>query len=118
MAAIIPCRLMESYENMELQGKMYSIDRFTIEGTAYEYRRFEKYSFLRDEWEILLNKNTKLTPLPCDDEPNFPLFANVPSLRDIANERSGRKILTGTLFSLFNIYTTLLNFKDDMVSLT
>lgn len=93
---------MQQYEHMNLIGGVFSINHFKMEGRGNEdYPRYERYSFNRDNWEIVISKNTYLIRVNADTEHNFPVYPKVPLLRSLATDTSTRRMLTGILFIIF-----------------
>lgn len=87
---------MELYEQMDLSGGLFSVSRIQFQGLGVDdFPRYEDYSLIREEWEILISKNTKFTRLIDNAHTGFPVYPMVYSLRTIAYDKTARKMMIG-----------------------
>lgn len=100
MVAVVSNNLIETYEHMNLLGCVFAIKHFQVEALCPfidDYPRYEGYSFNRDVWQIMVNKNTKFELCSDTTTKAFPLYPNVTCLKTHATDTSGKKMMIGTL---------------------
>lgn len=107
MAAVVPQKLIQSYENMDLIGRVFSVGYFKVKGINFEYPRFENYSFVRRDWEITVNSQTTFTRMTEFLENIFTRYPMVTSIQTLQEDRTQRKMLIGTLIYLLGLYKTI-----------
>ena len=95
MAAIVHSNLIAQYVDRNLEGHTFLLQRFKIEPHDQEYPRFEGYTFLRCETNIIIRENTNLEPVSIDPFPCYPLVRNIDAL---LNDHTRETNLIGNIF--------------------
>lgn len=107
MAAIVHSNLIAQYIDRNLEGHTFLLQRFKIEPHDQEFPRFEGYTFLRCETNIIIRDNTNLELVSIDAFPCYPLVRNIDALlNDQTRETNliGNKFFSFRLFYYFVLY--------------
>ena len=75
---------------------MFSLKHFQVDYTdPYDYPRLDNYSFVRNDWAIMINKKTEITQTMDGEDDWFANYPLVSSIRYLVEERSIRQMLIG-----------------------
>ena len=99
MAAIIHSNLIAQYKDRNLEGHTFLLQRFKIEPHDQDFPRFEGYTFLRCETNIIIRDDTNLELVSIDAFPCYPLVRNIDAL---LNDQTRETNLIGNNFSSFD----------------
>lgn len=108
MIAVVSRLLVRRYETRNLVGEVYRLNNYKVKRTKRNhYPRYESYSFVRCDWEIVIGDNVTLTWMENKIHKRFPLYPSVPLISDLVNDLAPRKMLIGKILILCHIFLHL-----------
>ncbi|GKD03117.1 hypothetical protein Tco_1178091 [Tanacetum coccineum] len=114
IAAIVPHHLIPFYVGQNLEGGVFSLNYFQIDyHDPYDYPRLDNYSFIRNDWAILINNKTELIPTTEGENDWFSDYLRVPLIRFLLEERTSHQMLIDVIGKLkeisLNTYLHVIN---------
>ncbi|GKA56564.1 hypothetical protein Tco_0755636 [Tanacetum coccineum] len=114
IAAIVPYHLIPFYVGQNLEGGVFSLNYFQIDyHDPYYYPRLDNYSFVRNDWAILINNKTKLILTTEGENDWFSDYLRVPLIRFLLEEQTSRQMLIDVVGKLkeisLNTYLHVIN---------
>lgn len=116
MIVIVPQCLRQTILNMNLVGRVLSLNHFQVEQFYEDHPMYQSYRIFFGDWAILIKINTIFTRLGNDVANSFPQYPLCSSITSLARDFSRQRMMIGTFIYLI-IYILFLSIAYNKLKL-